>query len=184
LTKRSDPKLTVEEQWYAVWKILFPEVETPSSPYIDGALSEEISSFQEFYQTQGPIILRLAFQADGMDILPSQELQQHSDLVLRAALDRILDEWLSTQTDDASSSSAQPATSATLSPSSDNNVNTSPGDSQVALIETRGDLASHTMQAGTEPESSWFPHAFDSGGNILNSGELDTMNWDDYDLFT
>ncbi|KAL2796603.1 hypothetical protein BJX66DRAFT_335846 [Aspergillus keveii] len=181
---KSDPKLTVEEQWYAIWKILFPGVEPPSAPYIDGALSEEISSFQEFYQTKGPIILRLAFQADDMDIPLSQELQQHSDLVLRAALDKILDEWLLTQTDDASSSSAQPATSATLSPSSDNNVNPSPGGSQAALIETRGDLASHTMQAGTDTGSSWFSHAFDSGGNMLNSGELDIINWDDYDLFT
>ncbi|KAL3441885.1 hypothetical protein BJX65DRAFT_313423 [Aspergillus insuetus] len=170
--------------WYAIWKILFPGVELPSSPYIDGVLCEEISSFEEFYQTEGPVILRLAFQAEYGDHPTLRELSEQSDLVLRAALDRILDEWPSTRTDDASSSSAQLATSATFSPSSDNNVNISLDDSQAALTETRGDLISHPKEAGTELENSWFTHAFDSGGNIFNSGDLDTINWDDYDLFT
>ncbi|KAL2854791.1 hypothetical protein BJX68DRAFT_264684 [Aspergillus pseudodeflectus] len=85
LTRRAKPKYPVEEQWYGIWDILFPGAERPASPYIDGVLSVEISSFQEFYQTRGPAILREALRESFMDNSSMQEVQQYSDLVLRAA---------------------------------------------------------------------------------------------------
>jgi hypothetical protein len=175
LTRRSNPKYPVEKQWYAIWDILFPGAERPASPYIDNVLSEEISSFQEFYQTRGPAILREALRESFMDNTSMQEVQQYSDLVLRAALDRILDEWLSTQTDDACPSSEQPATSATLSPSSENNVNTSASDSQMDMTESGGAAAPNMTQARTDPGSSSFPLTFDP------VAWLDSAAWIEYD---
>jgi hypothetical protein len=175
LTRRSNAKYPVEEQWYAIWDIIFPGAERPASPYIDGVLSEEILSFQEFYQTRGPAILREALRESFMDNTSMQEVQQYSDLVLRAALDRILDEWLSAQTDDTCPSSAHPATSATLSPSSENNVNTSASDSQIGMTESDGVGAPNMTQARTDPGSSSFPLTFDP------VAWLDSAAWIEYD---
>jgi hypothetical protein len=180
LTRRSNPRYTVEEQWYAIWDILFPGADRPASPYIDGVLSEEISSFQEFYQTRGAAILREALQESLMHNTSTQEVQQYSDLVLRAALDRILDEWLSAQTDDASSSSAQPATRATLSPSSEINANPSTSESQTAISESGGGGAFDMTHARTDPVSSSFPFTFD---RLEDSPQIDFAAWNEYNLF-
>ncbi|KAJ0425051.1 hypothetical protein BJY00DRAFT_308936 [Aspergillus carlsbadensis] len=177
LTRRANTRYTVEEQWYAIWDILFPGAERPASPYIDGMLSEEISSFQEFYQTRGPAILREALRESHRSGTSTQEVEQYSDLVLRAALDRILDRWLSSQTDDASLSSAQPVTSATLSPSSENNVVSSTSDSQPALIGSAGDGASNMTQAGADPGSSSFPFTIDPGPGLDDSAQIDFAAW-------
>jgi hypothetical protein len=116
-----------------------------------------------------------------MDNTSMQEAQQYSDLVLCAALDRILDEWLSAQTDDACPSSAQPTTSATLSPSSENNVNTLASDSQMAMTESGGAGAPNMTPARTDPGSSSFPLTFDPVPWLEDSTQIDFAVWNEYD---
>jgi hypothetical protein len=40
LAKRSNPKFTIEQQWYAIWDIVYPGRPRPDSPYADQSLSE------------------------------------------------------------------------------------------------------------------------------------------------
>ncbi|KAL2810060.1 hypothetical protein BJX63DRAFT_434583 [Aspergillus granulosus] len=96
LTRRSNPKLTTEEQWYAIWDIVFPEVERPCSPYIDSALSEEFSSFKEFYFSRGPSILLEVLEKETTEPFRQENLQELPDAVFRAGLDRIMGKWLFT----------------------------------------------------------------------------------------
>jgi len=57
--RRKPPKGTSEEeQWFMIFKMLFPELPFPSSPYIDGDLSEQLFAFQDFAVSQGPNIVR------------------------------------------------------------------------------------------------------------------------------
>jgi len=57
--RRKPPKGTSEEeQWFMIFKMLFPELPCPSSPYIDGDLSEQLFAFQDFAVSQGPNIVR------------------------------------------------------------------------------------------------------------------------------
>lgn len=45
--------LTPEEQWYAIWDLLFPHEQRPSSPYLDTVLGEGIGLVETFWQQQG-----------------------------------------------------------------------------------------------------------------------------------
>jgi hypothetical protein len=47
LKKRS--RGTTESQWYTIWDVVFPGQPRPLSPYIDESLSEDFSSFLEFF---------------------------------------------------------------------------------------------------------------------------------------
>ncbi|KAH6955764.1 hypothetical protein BKA56DRAFT_681224 [Ilyonectria sp. MPI-CAGE-AT-0026] len=64
LSSRS--KGSVEEQWYAMWNILFPGRRRPSSIYIDSDQSEDFCRIKEFSQREGVIILRHQLQTSGI----------------------------------------------------------------------------------------------------------------------
>ncbi|OHE91349.1 hypothetical protein CORC01_13326 [Colletotrichum orchidophilum] len=53
VSKRANPSHSPEEQWFTIWDIVFPSRPRPSSPYIDGALSEDLCSMREFYTSVG-----------------------------------------------------------------------------------------------------------------------------------
>lgn len=60
LGKYPDRRSTEEEQWYFMWKCLFPAgpdgeppPPPPSSPYVDQDLSEDMLSFREFSRREG-----------------------------------------------------------------------------------------------------------------------------------
>lgn len=74
LSKRTSPKKTAEENWYDIYKIIFPGEPLPSSPYIDVSLSGELSAFREHQLSQGPTIWEDIIRKH----LPPH-LQQHSE---------------------------------------------------------------------------------------------------------
>ncbi|KAK4450896.1 hypothetical protein QBC34DRAFT_276135, partial [Podospora aff. communis PSN243] len=49
---------SVEEQWLAMWKIVFPDDSVPTSIYIDSDQSEDFCLLREFSQERGVEILR------------------------------------------------------------------------------------------------------------------------------
>ncbi|KAL2879575.1 hypothetical protein SGCOL_005185 [Colletotrichum sp. CLE4] len=53
VSKRANPSHSPEEQWFTIWDIVFPSRPRPSSPYIDGVLSEDLCSLREFYTSVG-----------------------------------------------------------------------------------------------------------------------------------
>ncbi|KAL0778245.1 hypothetical protein CaCOL14_005898 [Colletotrichum acutatum] len=53
VSKRANPSHSPEEQWFTIWDIVFPSKPRPSSPYIDGVLSEDLCSLREFYTSIG-----------------------------------------------------------------------------------------------------------------------------------
>jgi hypothetical protein len=59
---RSDPKLSQEGQWFALWDLLFPGRRRPRSAYHDVGVAEELSSFREFCAANSEDILDSAAQ--------------------------------------------------------------------------------------------------------------------------
>lgn len=57
LSRRSDPKLSEEQQWFSIWDVVFPTEERPRSAYLDAGLSEEIAQFREYCNLHGPGIM-------------------------------------------------------------------------------------------------------------------------------
>ncbi|KAK1830827.1 hypothetical protein QBC39DRAFT_434442 [Podospora conica] len=97
LAKRSNPKFTIEQQWYAMWDIVYPARLRPDSPYINQSLSEDLNSFVEFFTTQGPrVMLEAGWVRHG-------DLESEHPHLLQMGLRRIYDQWTR-----LSSASAQP----------------------------------------------------------------------------
>lgn len=48
LSRKSDPRLSVQEQWYSMWDIIFPGHNRPSSVYVIFGFSEDLCSYKEF----------------------------------------------------------------------------------------------------------------------------------------
>ena len=64
LTRKSNSNLTEEEQWFAVWDIVFPGRMRPSSAYLDSDLSMGMALFREYCYVRGPAILREQIELD------------------------------------------------------------------------------------------------------------------------
>ncbi|KAK0736170.1 hypothetical protein B0T21DRAFT_411364 [Apiosordaria backusii] len=91
---RANPKLSVEKQWYEIWDIVFPEAPKPDSPYLDASISEDLSSFREFFLQQGPEIIRQTAENQGLlpGLIAIQERQFYQTF-----LARIYDRWASSR---------------------------------------------------------------------------------------
>ncbi|KAK0713769.1 hypothetical protein B0T26DRAFT_718302 [Lasiosphaeria miniovina] len=87
LKKKSNPKHTADQQWYAIWDVVFPDhPRRPDSPYLDGSLSEDLSSFRDFFLAEGPSILRES-------IGPRSAMYERQALQL--SLTQIYNQWAS-----------------------------------------------------------------------------------------
>ncbi|KAK4171608.1 hypothetical protein QBC36DRAFT_198965 [Triangularia setosa] len=87
---RANPKLSVEKQWYAIWDIVCPEIPKPDSPYLDSTISEDLSSFLEFFRQRGLGIIRETGESLGFHPGLMQERQ-----LLQTFVARIYDRWAS-----------------------------------------------------------------------------------------
>lgn len=81
VSKRANPSHSPEEQWFTIWDIVFPSKPRPSSPYIDGVLSEDLCSLREFYTSVGTDMM--------LDYLASRDPGFASDERRAAMYDRV-----------------------------------------------------------------------------------------------
>jgi hypothetical protein len=108
LKRRSPSANTPEANWYAVFRILFPDQPPPHSPYIDLSLSGELGLFREHMHTHGSRIWNSILESRlPEELQPHLEaLQSMSDQFFPDAVERLCQSWTS-------------RTSSTVSPSSD-----------------------------------------------------------------
>ena len=110
LSRKSNPKLSEEEQWFAIWDILFPDRPRPTSAYRDADISEELCSFREYCRSHGTALLDNEVQNmintgtwSGPAIVSDEERRG----LLRWALDGGLDLVLGTLRSQAEDAAAQ-----------------------------------------------------------------------------
>lgn len=99
---KSDPKLSEEQQWFALWDTVFPGRRRPPSAYRDGDITEELCSFREYYATYGEGILDDATQAvvatgqlQGFGMLSGEERQGILRWVVRDGFELAFRHWIS-----------------------------------------------------------------------------------------
>ena len=92
LKRRVDAKLSEEEQWFSIFKVLFPSDPLPSSAYLDPTLSEQFNAFREFEAVNGPRIVLARLDEVGFS-LNVDEWQALREVAVREALLDIMDEW-------------------------------------------------------------------------------------------
>lgn len=91
LHKKSKPSLSTEDQWFAIWDIVFPDKPKPSSPYIDDSLSEDATQLQEIIINQWPSILASITESAGRSSEPVDTDRLEQEHLIRATLNRLLD---------------------------------------------------------------------------------------------
>ncbi|KAF5550757.1 hypothetical protein FMEXI_3716 [Fusarium mexicanum] len=77
-------KGSVEQQWYTVWSILFPEMEPPATIYIYSTQSEDFCQIQEFAQREGVAIMLEELESNGLVVRPNASNQLLQSTVQRA----------------------------------------------------------------------------------------------------
>lgn len=101
LSKKSNPALGEEGQWFAIWDVIFPESpDKPVSAYIDTGLSVEMRLFREYSYSFGPAMLReqIMSNPDCMRQDSTEEDQQRSlDRVITEGITHLFETWRSAQ---------------------------------------------------------------------------------------
>ncbi|OHW93851.1 hypothetical protein CSPAE12_07576 [Colletotrichum incanum] len=93
VSKRADPRHSEEEQWFVVWDTIFPNTPRPSSAYIDGALSEDVSNLHEFFANSGNDIILDYFSVHDPDFARSDRGSLYERFVRDRVLERIYEQW-------------------------------------------------------------------------------------------
>ncbi|KAK4157597.1 hypothetical protein C8A00DRAFT_11577 [Chaetomidium leptoderma] len=206
ISRKANPKLSEEDQWFAIWDIVFPGRRRPPSAYRDADISEDLYLFQGDCRTHGAAVLDDEIQSRidlGIWQGPLLSSDQRSG-ILRWVLDEGLGIlWRSTR---AASGAAQsnlngmlpphfvtPAVSSqpdsavavgTEPPPSDSQPDTMAGGG-VASVER--DSAAREEPAGESEEETLrqlLPSSLEGDDSpLLDLGVLSGPPWDDWDPF-
>lgn len=90
LAKKS-PRAKPDDQWYAMWDLIFPRQLRPDSPYLDESLCNHLSSFRDFLEQRGPDIIQQFGQQGGFGSRSATQSRQ----LLQQGLSRVYDQWVS-----------------------------------------------------------------------------------------
>ncbi|KAK2023143.1 hypothetical protein LX32DRAFT_163003 [Colletotrichum zoysiae] len=93
VSRRADPRLSEEEQWFVIWDIIFPNTPRPSSAYIDGVLSEDVCNFHEFFSNSGNDIILHYFSLQDPDFARGDRAALYDRFVRDRVLERIYEQW-------------------------------------------------------------------------------------------
>lgn len=144
LGQRVSSKMPEEQQWFAVFDILFSPHPRPRSPYIDRDLSEQMSVFHDFYTSKGPELLLDFLESTGVVTwnLPQEErdLATFQEGILGDGLLQIWDHWISANAIERPCD-AEPSTP-TASQSHDSGValQDMPGNSSVSKLQEQEEV--------------------------------------------
>ena len=106
LSRKSNPKLSEDGQWFAIWEILFPNRQQPKSPYMDLNLSEDLCRFREYCHHRGDEIIVEEIQASELwrTEMSDDERRRHLRMAVAIGLELLFDEWNSSQSSDSGQS--------------------------------------------------------------------------------
>ncbi|KAI4603214.1 hypothetical protein KJ359_006007 [Pestalotiopsis sp. 9143b] len=113
LSKKSKRNLGEEDQWFAMWDILFPGVARPASAYADSELTEEMNSFQEYWTNRGRDILMDELNSSDIWVLSPDQRETQGRQILSRGLNSIYEQWNDSR---RNASIAQAATDMLISP--------------------------------------------------------------------
>ncbi|KAH8714635.1 hypothetical protein BGZ61DRAFT_587335 [Ilyonectria robusta] len=117
LSRKSDWKVSEQEQWFSVWDILFPGAQRPETAYLDSKLCEEISGFREYCFQHGPATLDQALSGG----VPEIERRQQLVRICQTGFEQLFEAWRSSR-DLNAASSRQASSSTSQSNSQDSNT--------------------------------------------------------------
>jgi hypothetical protein len=106
---KSKPNASGEDQWYAIWEILFPKDERPRCVYVDTDLAVELCHFRAYCESHGPAIMGEHIDS-GPAWLSSQiteEQRQVLNRLIAQGLNTLFDTWRSRNSNSPASTTAK-----------------------------------------------------------------------------
>lgn len=104
LARKSNPKLSEEEQWFAIWDILFARRPRPNSAYMDSDISEDLCSFREYWRNHGEAFLAQELQGNGHGAraeISDDERRRYLWRIVADASDVLYEQWRSSRSSDS-----------------------------------------------------------------------------------
>ncbi|KAK1703488.1 uncharacterized protein BDZ83DRAFT_234188 [Colletotrichum acutatum] len=95
LHKKSNPDFSDENQWFAIWEILFPTKTKPRSAYMNPNLGADLSAFQEHLSRHAAPAVHRALQEAGILLQSTEDESQHVRRVVNEAIYGMQQEWIS-----------------------------------------------------------------------------------------
>ncbi|KAK3332627.1 hypothetical protein B0T19DRAFT_473480 [Cercophora scortea] len=126
LSRKSNRHASEQDQWFAIWDVIFPDRSRPASAYMDPDLSEDLCHFREFAELHGPGILAAELMMletptspdTNINPLPRHERDENEPpSFMRSNLERVIahgfttlfEDWLASRT--PSTASTYPSSS-------------------------------------------------------------------------
>lgn len=147
LGKKSKSKEPIEEQWFAVWDIVFPGLPRPSSAYIQDGLTEGESQLQEIIVNRWPSILACIPDDAEESVVSTERERLIRGQLIRATLIRLQDDFLAEQ---ARNRTVRSASSGHRSPE-DQKTSSNRSDS---AIEVGSHQSNHHLSASSSGEAA------------------------------
>lgn len=116
LSARLSSKWTDERRWLATFDIVFPDQPHPDSPYVNPDMSEDLSSFYQYMEKNGPQILADEQKRADKDRRTGQAAARSFEDVMLSGLKRIYSEWKEEREADHGHEVAAPASATARTP--------------------------------------------------------------------
>lgn len=97
LSRKSKRDQSVEDRWFAIWDIVFPDQPRPSSPYIDDSLTEDATQLQELIVNRWPSIIASILDEAGGSVASTDIDRLEREHLIRATLTRLSDDFSAEQ---------------------------------------------------------------------------------------
>jgi hypothetical protein len=97
LSRKSNRSFSEEEQWFAMWIILFPNIQRPLSAYMDNSVSEDMRLFREYCLARGPAALEARLESNPTwprASVTAEQCQIHLRRVIAQGIDSLFEEFL------------------------------------------------------------------------------------------
>ncbi|KAK1957421.1 hypothetical protein LY78DRAFT_554997, partial [Colletotrichum sublineola] len=139
LSRKSNPEFTDEQQWFAIWDIVFPGKPRPESAYLDSAVAMRICQFREHCAQHGEQLLAENLRAAGL--LDEDRVTADQGQLLRRIIAESLDYVCDTFSPNAYSDSGM-GRGTNRSLPSDSNNSTHNGTPAASLVDSGVGLGS------------------------------------------
>lgn len=98
LSRKSTPNASKEDQWFAIWDILFAGHPRPNTVYMDTDLTREMLQLHEYFTTRGPAVIRERLESDpawrGFGITEEQS-GMYLERLIAQGFNTWFEDWLS-----------------------------------------------------------------------------------------
>jgi hypothetical protein len=186
LTRRVSARMSLEDQWFTIFDVLFPgHNPRPRSAFVNADLTEDLEVFQDLMMTEGPDIIAECIRTSQTEVPPLDDNEHNRYSLLRGAiaegLQNIAQMWTTRLFLDAAAtgaSTSNPTVQSTSSHSSHLTNNSQPSQaSSGTLVEFPRQLSLSERLALLGEETDCQPRGQEPGTTMAGTAEMECLSF-------